>query len=118
MLPLDHSIYISPFTPVVSLDAILASAGPDRQSALEIPAQDESAEDRLDELAFVNAMNRFLRSLPPHDRDLIHRHFWDNEPQAAIARMRGVSAAAISKRMSKILTRAKRALVRYAGSYT
>jgi RNA polymerase sigma factor (sigma-70 family) len=107
---LDDFVYISPLAPVISLDALLALPNSIHQRPFDIAAPDISVEERLDRSIMLAALDRFLETLPPSDRELVHQHYWDDVSQAALARTNGVSAAAISKRMTKIYAKGKRAL--------
>ena len=61
----------------------------------------------------VRAVDQFVNSLTPRERDMLHRAFWGGETQTAIAAHFGVSKMAVSKALRKILKRGRRALAPY-----
>ena len=108
---LEESICVSPLALVVSLDEAVNS-GP-VASRFDPPDPTPSVEDRLDGMRAGDAVRAFVEGLPKKQRDLITRLFWDGESQASVARDRGVSAAAISIALKKVLQLGEQRLSRF-----
>ncbi|MBV9783703.1 MAG: sigma-70 family RNA polymerase sigma factor [Acidisphaera sp.] len=113
MRALDHYDYHSPFAPVISFELAMAEPGKDGKPVGDIAAPFIPIEDALGAGDAAQAVRRFVRSLPAQHQDIIVRSFWNGESQAQIARSRGVSGAAISKSISRILRRGRHALSPY-----
>ena len=113
MRALDHYEYHSPLASIISLESAMAEPGKDGKPSGDIAAPFIPMEDVLaaDEAAL--AVRRFVSSLPSRQQDIILRSFWHGESQAQIARGCGVSGAAISKSMTRILLQGRRVLSLY-----
>jgi DNA-directed RNA polymerase specialized sigma24 family protein len=107
----DPYSYANPFVEPISLDA-LAVADEDDGEAIILPIADR-APDPEEELEYAQvqaAVQFFINGLDARDRALIERVFWGGERQADVARALCLSAAAISKRMARIVGRGQVAL--------
>jgi DNA-directed RNA polymerase specialized sigma24 family protein len=117
MRALGHYDYHSPLAPVISLDAAMSEPGKDGNPAGDIEAPFTPFEDALAVEEAAAAVRRFIHSLPKRQREMILRHFWHGESQAEIARAQGVTGAAISRSMAKILKRGRLPLSSYRSAY-
>lgn len=70
------------------------------------PGPDERLESAQDQ----NAVQEFLKTLPPRERAIVHRFFWAEETQTTIADDMGVSKMAISKLLAKVAAKGQAAL--------
>jgi DNA-directed RNA polymerase specialized sigma24 family protein len=113
MGPIHESICITPLAAVVSLDRLLSAVPGEGQRSFDIPEDLPAIEDVLDAQIATSAVRGFIGSLPPGQRDLLDRIFWNGETQASVARSKGVSRAAISKSLNKILETGRRKLARF-----
>jgi RNA polymerase sigma factor (sigma-70 family) len=114
-LAADHYVYANPFQEPASLDALTAS-GEGGRPAVQIvdPAVDiEQAFERAEARGMIG---RFLDTLSPRDRAIVEGLYWNDTSQTDLARAFGVSAAAISKRLSRIAARGQIALASLRGS--
>lgn len=59
----------------------------------------------------IDALYAAIEKLQPQQRDLVRRVYFDGEKLADIARAEGVSKAAITNRMSKIISSLKKFLI-------
>lgn len=117
MRALDHCDYHSPLAPVISFEVAIAELGKDGKPVGDIEAPFTPMEDVLAADDAAQAVRRFVRSLPSRQRDIIMRSFWGGESQAQIARAFGVSGAAISKSMTRILLQGRQALSLYQDAH-
>ena len=100
---LDEFVLVSPLAPVLSLDSLYA-ARDDDPNPFDIPDRTTLPPDEMiDAFRARSAIHSFLGTLSPRQRDIAERVFWRGESQASIARSYGVSGAAISKNIDKIL---------------
>ena len=113
MRALDHCDYHSPLAPVISFESAMAEPGKDGNPVGDIAAPFIAIEDVLAAADAALAVRRFVRSLSDRQQDIIMRSFWRGESQAQIARACGVSGAAISKSMTRILLQGRQALSLY-----
>jgi RNA polymerase sigma factor (sigma-70 family) len=74
----------------------------DLRSAL-YPETDEDAEEAAS--GRVARLRRALRQLPPNDRLMLRRRFWEGRDTAAIARELNISYAAAAVRLHRLLER-------------
>ncbi len=70
-------------------------------------------EEEVESSQICAAVQRFVMSLPPHDRAIVENIFWLDASQAEVARSLGLSRMAITKRMKKIYRYGLSALVAY-----
>jgi len=56
------------------------------------------------------AVHDFVASLPENDQYLVHQIFWEARSRADLARERGISRMAVTKRLQRIFKRGQRAL--------
>ena len=111
---LDEFVLVSPLAPVLSLDSLFEASNDDT-SPFDIPDRTTLPPDEMiDATRARSAIHLFLETLSPKQRDIVMRVFWHAESQASIARSYGVSAAAISKALSKILKLGRRYLSSYS----
>ena len=113
MRALDHYDYHSPLASVISLESAMAEPEKDGKPAGDIAAPFIPMEDVLAANDAALAVRQFVRSLPTRQQDIILRSFWRSESQAQIARACGVSGAAISKSMTRILLQGRQTLSLY-----
>src|SRR5262249_12034058 len=111
-VPIHESICITPLATIVSLDSLMTSDR-DHDMGFDVPDEIESLDDLQDARRAFSAVHSFLNGLPERKRDLLVRIFWNNEPQALIAREMGISGAAVSKSLAKILKIGRRKLAPY-----
>src|SRR5437763_296193 len=74
------------------------------QLELELPSPEPGPEDLLQSKQEATRVQGFVHGLDMVDRDVVHRIYWEDQHQAAVARALNLSEAAISKRHSKVLT--------------
>lgn len=117
MRALDSFAYHSPLAPVISIDVAIAEPGKDGKPVGDITAPFIPFESILDASRTAQAVRDFVASLPPSSREMIFQHFWGDQSKADIARRMGVSGAAISKSMAKILKRGRSALSGYRAEH-
>ena len=117
MRALDTYACHSPLAQVISFETALAEPGKDGQPIGDIAAPYVPFEDIIAASDTAAAIRRFVRSLPEPQQDMIFRHFWDGESQAEIARTLGVTGAAISKSMAKILKQGRTSLSSYRNAH-
>lgn len=99
----DNAVYCSPLIPVAYIDADGYAAdlnGPKRIT--DIPDAGLLPDELLALSEDVLAIERFVASLSPRERGIVHRVFWGGETQADVARDLGVSKMAISKVIGRI----------------
>jgi DNA-directed RNA polymerase specialized sigma24 family protein len=113
MGPIHESICITPLAAVVSLDRLRSAIPGEGERRFDIPEDLPAIEEVLDAQTATSAVRSFMGSLPPGHRDLLERIFWNDENQASVARSKGVSGAAISKSLNKILETGRRKLARF-----
>jgi RNA polymerase sigma factor (sigma-70 family) len=108
----DPYLYANPFVEPVSLDALMSSdyESDDETQSNDIPDRSIDTEDQFASEQTAQAVRSYLASLEPTDRTLVERVFWHDESQADVARAFGVSTAAVSKRMTRVLARGREAL--------
>ncbi len=111
MGPMHESVCLTPLASAVSLEALMA--GLDGSPRFDIPDTAPGAEEICDALCATEAVRDFLRALPEGQRNLLVRIFWSGETQAYAARSLGVSEAAVSKSLSKILAIGRKRLSRF-----
>jgi DNA-directed RNA polymerase specialized sigma24 family protein len=109
MGPMHESVCVTPLASAVSLEALIL----DRPGLFDIPDTAPSAEDLCDGLLAAEAVRIFLARLSERQRDLLVRIFWNEETQAEAARALGISEAAVSKSLSKILATGRKRLSRF-----
>jgi RNA polymerase sigma factor (sigma-70 family) len=66
--------------------------------------------DALPTALRLRKVHDWVASLPLGQRDLVHRLYWRDEHQAAIAQARGVSRAAIHRQLERVLEKGRRSL--------
>lgn len=110
---LDDSVCLSPFAPVVSLDGLMSPEAGGDTPTFDIPDRAPDPAARLDALRAADAVHGFLAELPEKQRDLLVRLYWHGESQASVARSFGVSGAAISKSLTKVLDHGRKRLSVY-----
>ena len=99
---------------IVSLD--VASRHADGQEVFRVNLISDGAPPVFTELARLETkaiVRRFVNALPIREREIVRRVFWGGETQTAVAADLGVSKMAVSKVMSKITKRGRKALPRY-----
>lgn len=110
----DGYVFCSALAPVLSLDQLL---NPQSDSVdfgrFDYPDPSLTSDEQLECAEAVRAVDKFVSSLTPRERDMLYRAFWGGETQTAIAAHFGVSKMAISKSLRKILERARRVLAPY-----
>lgn len=111
MGPMHESVCLTPLASAVSLEALMM--GPDGSTGFDIPDNAPTAEEICDARRAAEAVQAFLRGLPEGQRQLLIRIFWNGETQASTARALGVSEAAVSKSLAKILATGRKRLSRY-----
>lgn len=107
----DCYVYASAFAPTLSLDALLA-APEHGGEPFEYVDSRPGPEDILAFSEGMNALSRFLESLPTREQQILRR-FLDGESQADIARTLNVTKMAISKTLAKIYQRGRQQLMPY-----
>jgi DNA-directed RNA polymerase specialized sigma24 family protein len=117
MRALDTYACHSPLAQVVSFETVVAEQGKDGQPVGDIAAPYIPFEDIIAASDAAAAIRQFVYSLPKSHQDMVFRHFWDGESQAEIARTRGVTGAAISKSMAKILKQGRVSLSSYRNAH-
>jgi DNA-directed RNA polymerase specialized sigma24 family protein len=111
---LGNFIYCSPLAPIVSLEVLAPRSGDDESTkTFDIPDPNPTPDDNLEAIEVTEALRAFVEGLPAELRDIIHRVYWEGESQSSIARNRGVSGAAISKAIRKILNHGRVVLATY-----
>ena len=113
MGPIHESICITPLAAILSLDRLLSASLGEGQRGFDIADDLPSIDDVLDAQTATAAVRSFVGSLPLGQRDLLERIYWNDETQASVARSKGMSGAAISKSLSKILETGRRKLARF-----
>lgn len=104
----DQYVHGNPFLEPVSFDAVAVSYDENGAAEfLEIPDPASGAEEQLAEAETGNIVRDFVAGLGDRDRIVVQSMFWDNRTQADVARAMGVSPAAVSKRLARILSRAR-----------
>lgn len=111
MGPMHESVCLTPLASAVSLEALMAERH--GSTGFDIADTAPTADEILDAQRRAEAVQAFMRTLPQGQRDLLTRIFWNEETQASVARSMGVSEAAISKSLSKILATGRKRLSRY-----
>lgn len=111
---MDPTVYCSALLPTLSLDALLAAGqSGDDTLPFDVPAQFVAPEERLEEEEVEWAIQQFIDSLPPRQRTILERSFWQHESQASIARGLGVTRAAVSKAMANVCRLGQKRLAAY-----
>lgn len=111
---LDESVFISPLAPMLSLDSLMASSS-ESARPFDIPDRTlPSADDIIDTARVRLAIRRFVEDLPIRQREIVMRVFWEGESQASVARSLGISGAAVSKTLSKVLAVGRAQLKAYS----
>jgi RNA polymerase sigma factor (sigma-70 family) len=105
----DRYCYANPYLEPVSLDHPAAGDGDEDAEPLGHGLPDEDANPLRDaeRLELQAAVQDFVAGLDERDRLLLTRVFWDEVPQADVARTLQVSGAAISKRLRRIIEKAR-----------
>jgi RNA polymerase sigma factor (sigma-70 family) len=99
------------FAPVLSLEELSSRLDPESGHAtFDIPDTGPQPEAQLEHGEAHAAVLRFVDCLPPRDREIVRRLFWDDETQTEIAADFGVSKMAISKAMARIARQGRIAL--------
>ena len=100
---------------IVSLDSIAvgasaADSGDDCDAPLDIADPSPSPLDACEAEEAHVAIEAFVRSLAPRDREIVFRLFWLEQTQTEVARRLGVTKMAVSKIMAKIAGHGRRRL--------
>ena len=105
----DRYCYANPYLEPVSLDHPAAGDGDEDAAPLGHGLLDEDADPLRDaeQLQLQTAVQGFIEGLDERDRLLLTRVFWDEVPQADVARALQVSGAAISKRLRRVMEKAR-----------
>ncbi len=113
----ESYVHPSAFSPVGPLKpwSSQSSDSEDTPWYCNIPDPTPGADEILDGIRLGHALDNFVHSLKPRDRDIVQRVFWKGETQATVARAFGVSSMAISKAMSRICRHGARQLSAFRG---
>ncbi len=114
---MHESVCLTPLATVVSLDGLLASNATGSSGAFDIPDDTPPLDEFYDAHRAQMAVRDFIETLPPRQRDLIKRVFWDDETQASVARSQGISGAAVSKSLNKVLETGRHQLARFKNTH-
>jgi DNA-directed RNA polymerase specialized sigma24 family protein len=107
----DSNLFSGVFAPVLSLEELASRLDPETGVAtFDIPDPALSVDALMERAQAFQAVSRFVHGLPPRDRDMVRRFFWEDETQTQIAARLGVSKMAISKAMGRIAEQGRRAL--------
>jgi RNA polymerase sigma factor (sigma-70 family) len=99
---------------IVSLDVRSCNAdGRDRGRANLVGDGSPSVMADLASAETRAMVRKFVESLPRREREIARRVFWGGETQTAVAADLGVSKMAVSKAISRIAKRGRKALPRY-----
>ncbi|CAG0970715.1 hypothetical protein ANRL3_01482 [Anaerolineae bacterium] len=93
--------YISVPVVTLSLDELI-EAGRSGPLECDLIAAPRPIEHDLELAAAKSAVQQFVSTLPPSDRQLVESVFWHDVTQAEVARNLGLSRMAITKRLKKI----------------
>ncbi len=114
MGPMHESVCLTPLASAVSLEALML--GPEGPTGFDVLDTAPTAEEVIDARRAAEAVRAFLRDLPQGQQTLLIRIFWNGDTQASAARSLGVSEAAVSKSLAKILATGRKRLSRYRPS--
>ena len=68
-----------------------------------IPTTEQFVEEHLHSEWEIKALHAAMEKLKPYERELIHKIYWDNVSQSALAKKSGITQQTMNEKVNRIL---------------